>query len=76
LAPLRFIAGLVVTAVSPIFVACDLLVYIGAFIVTREIVFLKDCGRLLLVFIPTMIAFPFVFAIKPEFFGTNYLLSE
>jgi len=73
-APIRLVAGLVVAAVSPVFAACDLLIYLGAafigFFMYGEGEFalenLKDSGRLLVRFIPSAIIFPFAFAYNPD----------
>ena len=73
--PLRFLAALAVTAVSPVFAACDFLVYMGACIVFRlegrgdwALQNLRDCGFLCLRFIPEAMSFPFVFAYAPRFY--------
>ena len=74
-APLRFVVGLVVAVVSPVFAACDLLIYAGAFIALSirghrrwALENLHDCGILLLRFIPDAISLPFVFAYKPSLY--------
>lgn len=71
--PLRFVAALVVAAVSPIFAACDLLIYLGAMVAfsiggygNYALENLQDCGLLLLRFIPDAFCFPFVFACNPD----------
>ena len=73
--PLRFVVGLVVAAVSPIFAVCDLLIYMGSCIshaikgARREALeSLKDAGRLLLRFIPEAFYFPFAFAGNPRIY--------
>lgn len=74
-APLRFVAALVVVVVSPLFAACDLLIYVGACIGfsiagrwSWALENLQDCGRLLVRFIPDTLSFPFVFAYAPDRF--------
>ena len=74
-APLRFVAALVVAAVSPIFAACDLFIYIVGivlFSINQRWNWAKqnlhDCGILLLRVIPDTITFPFVFAYNPSLF--------
>ena len=76
-APLRFVIGLIVAAVSPVFAACDFVVSITVAIVfsvrgapwqtvTRK---LEKVGIVLLRFIPDAIIFPFAFAINPRLYG-------
>lgn len=75
-APLRFVASLVVAVVSPVFAACDLLIYVGACIAFSiggrrdwALQNLQDCGFLLLRVIPDTISFPFVFTFAPSLYG-------